>query len=89
MLFRSKASLLMPILFPISDMAGISRIVTVTAFLFGDGFSNMLFPTNGALLIALALSPVSYGKWFKWTLKLQALLLLLSCCVLMAVNAIY
>ncbi len=85
----AKASLLMPILFPISDMAGISRIVTVTAFLFGDGFSNMLFPTNGALLIALALSPVSYGKWFKWTFKLQAALLVLSCCVLMAVNAIY
>lgn len=83
----AKAGLLMPILYPISDLAGINRLVTVTAFLFGDGFSNMLFPTNGVLLIALALSTVGYGKWFKWTLKLQLMLLVLSCSTLMLMNA--
>jgi Predicted membrane protein len=84
----SKAYLLMPILYPISDFTGVARLVTVTAFLFGDGFSNMIFPTNGALLIALSLSPVSYGKWFKWSIKVQGALLAMSVAVLLILNAV-
>lgn len=84
----AKATLLMPILYPISDLAGIDRLVTVSAFLFGDGFSNALYPTNGALIIALALSPVNYGKWFKWTIKLQLAILVFTCAVLMIMHAV-
>lgn len=85
----AKAGLMMPILYPISDFAGINRVVTVTAFLFGDGFSNMLFPTNAALLIALSLSPVSFSKWFKWTMKAQILLLIMSSAILLILDAFY
>lgn len=84
----AKAALLMPILFPISDLAGINRLVTVMAFLFGDGFSNMIFPTNGGLLIGLALSPVNYGKWFKWTIPLQLAITAFACAVLMVMHAV-
>jgi uncharacterized ion transporter superfamily protein YfcC len=42
----------------------------VTAYCFGDGFSNMIYPTNPVLLICLGLSVASYPKWLRWSLKL-------------------
>ena len=66
----AKAFLIMPILLPLADLVGVTRQVTVTAYCFGDGFSNMIYPTNPVLLIALGLAAVSYGQWLKWTAKL-------------------
>jgi uncharacterized ion transporter superfamily protein YfcC len=63
----AKAFLMMPILLPLADLVGVSRQVTVTAYCFGDGFSNMAYPTNPVLLICLGLTVVSYPKWIKWT----------------------
>lgn len=70
----AKAFLLMPILVPLSDLVGVTRQVTVTAYCFGDGFSNLIYPTNPVLLIALGLTVVSYPKWIKWTGKLWAII---------------
>lgn len=66
----AKAFLMMPILLPIADLVGITRQVAVTAYCFGDGFSNMAYPTNPVLLICLGLTVVSYPRWLKWTAKL-------------------
>lgn len=74
----AKAFLVLPLLLPLTDLLGINRQVAAQAYLFGDGFSNLLYPTNAALMIALGLSVVSYPKWIKWTLPLQALLAALS-----------
>lgn len=68
----AKAFLLMPILLPLGDLAGVTRQVAVTAYCFGDGFSNLIYPTNPVLLIALGLTVVTYPKWLKWSLKLWA-----------------
>jgi uncharacterized ion transporter superfamily protein YfcC len=74
----AKAFLMMPILLPLADMVGVTRQVTVTAYCFGDGFSNMAYPTNPVLLICLGLTVVSYPKWIKWTLKLWIRVLLIT-----------
>lgn len=66
----AKAFLLMPILAPLADLVGVTRQLTVTAYCFGDGFSNMAYPTNAVLLITLGLASVGYGKWMKFTWKL-------------------
>jgi uncharacterized ion transporter superfamily protein YfcC len=66
----AKAFLLMPILLPLSDLVGLTRQVTVTAYCFGDGFSNLAYPTNPVLLICLGLTVVSFPQWLKWTAKL-------------------
>lgn len=66
----AKAFLLMPILIPLADLVGITRQLTVTAYCFGDGFSNLAYPTNPVLLICLGLSTISYSRWFKWSLPL-------------------
>ena len=63
----AKAVLIMPILLPIADMVGITRQVAVLAYCFGDGFSNMAYPTNPVLLITLGLASISYTKWIRWT----------------------
>ncbi len=66
----AKAFLMMPILIPLADLVGITRQVTVTAYCFGDGFSNLMYPTNPVLLIVLGLTSVTYAKWLKWSLPL-------------------
>lgn len=71
----AKAFLMMPILTPLADLVGITRQTAVLAFDFGDGFSNMVFPTNALLLIALSFTSVSYTRWMAWTWKLQLAML--------------
>jgi uncharacterized ion transporter superfamily protein YfcC len=84
----AKAFLLMPILAPLADLTGLSRQIAVQAFAFGDGFSNMLYPTNAVLLISLGLAGMSWGQWFRRTWKLQAATLLLTMALLMVAVAI-
>ncbi|MDD3478757.1 MAG: hypothetical protein PHP32_07760, partial [Candidatus Izemoplasmatales bacterium] len=74
----AKAFLIIPILDPLFDLSGISRQLGVLAFQLGDGFSNMLYPTNAVLLVSLGLVGFAYPKWFKWTILLQIGIILLS-----------
>lgn len=74
----AKAFLMMPILTPLADLVGVSRQTAVLAFGFGDGFSNMVYPSNALLLIALSLTVVSYPRWIRWTLPLQLLMLAMT-----------
>ncbi len=66
----AKAFLLIPILMPLADLVGVNRQIAVSAYCFGDGFSNMAYPVNAALLITLSLTVIPFTKWFKWLLKL-------------------
>ena len=74
----AKAFLLMPILAPLADLAGLSRQLAVQAFAFGDGFSNMIYPTNAVLLIALGVAGLSWPEWFRKTWLLQVAVLFLT-----------
>jgi len=66
----AKAFLMMPIVLPLADLIGVTRQTAVLAYIFGDGFSNLAYPTNPVLLISLGLTIVSYPKWIRWTAKL-------------------
>ncbi len=79
----AKAFLLIPIIAPLAQLFGINMQLAIVAFAFGDGFSNVIYPTNAGLLITLGLSDVSYGEWFKYSWKFQALNLVLTSAVLM------
>lgn len=74
----AKAFLIMPIILPLVSLIGITSELAILAFIFGDGYTNVIFPTNGVLLIGLAIASVSYSKWFKFTYKLQLVTLLLT-----------
>ncbi len=84
----AKAFLLMPLLAPLADLSELSRQIAVQAFAFGDGFSNMLYPTNAVLLISLGLAGMSWGQWLRKTWKLQVVTLALTMALLMLAVAI-
>lgn len=66
----AKAFLLMPILIPLVDMLSIGRQNLIVAFCLSDGLCNVLFPTNGLLIIALGIINISYFKYIKISWKL-------------------
>lgn len=66
----AKAFLIMPIVAPLAQLVGISGNSVVLAFCMGDGFTNLLYPTSGIMIIAIGLVNVSYGKWLKFSWKL-------------------
>lgn len=74
----AKAFLLMPLIVPTAEAFGISAQLCVMAFAFGDGFSNVFYPTNPVLLISIGLANVSYGTWVKWSVKFQLANLILT-----------
>ena len=79
----AKAFLLIPLIAPMAQIFGISSQLCVMAFAFGDGFSNVLYPTNPVLLISIGLANVSYAKWFRWTWKFQAINLVVTSLILL------
>ncbi|MDO4812281.1 MAG: Na+/H+ antiporter NhaC family protein [Eubacteriales bacterium] len=79
----AKAFMLMPLIVPLAQVFGISAQLCVMAYAFGDGFSNVFYPTNPALLISLGLVDVDYGTWFKWSWKFQMMNLLLTSALLL------
>ena len=79
----AKAFMLIPLIVPIAQVFGISPQICILAFAFGDGFSNVFYPTNAALLIGLGLVDVSYVKWVKWSWKFQLANLVLTSLLLL------
>lgn len=61
----AKAALTIPMMAEFSDIIGVSRQLTVLAFQFGDGFTNMITPTSGVLIGCLGVARVPYEKWVK------------------------
>ncbi|MCR4843486.1 MAG: AbgT family transporter [Bacteroidales bacterium] len=80
----AKAAITIPIMAPFADMVGVSRQAMVLAFQFGDGFTNMLTPTSGVLMAALAMARIPYTKWVKWVWKGVLVLLALGLFLLLA-----
>lgn len=78
----AKALLLIPLL-TLAPLPGISTNIIILAFLFGDGYTNVLYPTCGTLVIGLGLAEVGYVEWLKKTGLFQVLLFVLSICFLL------
>lgn len=65
-----KAVVLFPILSPLADVVGVTRQTAILAYQFGDGFSNILYPTSGYFMACLAIGGVSWQKWMKFFMPL-------------------
>ena len=65
-----QAAVTLPIMMNVGDLSELPRQITVLAFQFGDGFTNMISPTVGMTMAALALGGVSWKKWIKFILPL-------------------
>ena len=73
-----QAVLTMPLLVPLSDLIGLPRQVTVLAYQYGAGLTDLLTPTNGALMAMLAACGVRYDQWLRFAGPLYAGLLALG-----------
>lgn len=78
-----QAFVTMPLMAPIGDLVGVSRQVSVLAFQFGDGFMNMVVPTNPVLMGIIGLAGIPYDRWFRFIFPLILKLLLASAVALM------
>ena len=79
----AKAFLLMPMIGAMCTQLGIDGQVAVLAFAYGDGFANVLLPTNAGLLLILGMTTVNYPKWIRWSGKIQFTLLAATVGILM------
>jgi uncharacterized ion transporter superfamily protein YfcC len=66
----------MPIMAPLGDVVGVTRQVSVLAFQFGDGFSNMILPTNIILMAIIGVAGIPYDRWVRFVAPLLVKLLL-------------
>ena len=71
----AKAILVMGLLAMVNT--GLSKQMLVLLYTFGDGYTNVIFPTSPVLLISLSMIEVDYFKWVKKSLPLFAVNLLL------------
>ncbi|MBR6521062.1 MAG: hypothetical protein IKT47_00165 [Oscillospiraceae bacterium] len=78
----AKAILIIPML-TLAPIESMSKTVIILTYLFADGYTNVLYPTCGTLLVGLGLADVSFAVWFKKTILFQLLLFVLSLAFLM------
>ena len=84
----AKAFLIMPIVLPLADMVDVTRQSVTLAFCLGDGFTNLLYPTSGIMIVAIGLVNISYGKWLKFSWKLFTLEGIVSLALMLVAVAI-
>lgn len=81
-----QAAVVLPLMLPIGEILGIPTQVIVSAFLYGDGLTNLCIPTFSALMGSLMIAKVPFGKWLRFVFPfiiisficLSALLMLLT-----------
>lgn len=77
-----QAYVTMPLMAPVGDIIGVNRQIAVLAYQFGDGFSNMIIPTNAVLMGIIGMAGVPYHLWFKFCFPLILKLMLAASVVL-------
>lgn len=77
-----QAFVTMPLMAPLGDLVGVTRQVSVLAYQMGDGFSNIIIPTNGVLMGILGMAAIPYDRWFRFCLPLLLKYMLLGAVVL-------
>lgn len=63
-----QAAIAMPLMAPIAKSIGLNLQSATLAFNFGDGYSNILWPTSFGVL-APVLAGIPVGRYYKWLLK--------------------
>jgi uncharacterized ion transporter superfamily protein YfcC len=72
------AALVMPILAPLSDFAGVPRSIAVTGYQSASGLVNLLTPTSAVVMGGIALSRIRYDQFLRFVVPFFAMALVLS-----------
>jgi uncharacterized ion transporter superfamily protein YfcC len=73
------AALVMPILAPLADFAGVARSVVVTAYQSASGLVNLVTPTSAVIMGGLALSRIGYDRYLKFVWPFLVAVFLVVC----------
>jgi uncharacterized ion transporter superfamily protein YfcC len=77
-------ALVMPILAPLGDFAGVDRSMVLTAWTSAGGWLLLVVPTNALLIAGLALAKVGYDRYLRFIWPLMPILLAIVLGVLVA-----
>jgi uncharacterized ion transporter superfamily protein YfcC len=77
-----QAFVTMPIMSPLATLTNVPQQTAVIAYQFGDGFTNMIIPTNALMMGTLALGRIPYGAWVRFVGPLLLKLFLLAIALL-------
>ncbi len=77
------ASATMGIMAPLGEFVGVRASLIITAYQSASGLLNLLAPTSGIVMGALALGRVDIGKWWKFIGKLIGIIVILSILLLL------
>jgi len=83
-----QAYVTMPIMAPLADIVGLPRQIAVLAYQFGDGFSNVLVPTNAVLVGILAMARIPYDRWLRFIVPFMVKITLAAAVALIVAVAI-
>jgi uncharacterized ion transporter superfamily protein YfcC len=73
------AALVMPILAPLADFAGVSRALIVTAYQSASGFVNLVTPTSAVIMGGLALSKIGYDRYLRFVWPFLVIVFVIVC----------
>ncbi len=72
------AAATMGIMGPLGQFAGVGEAIVVTAYQAASGIINLITPTSGVVMGALAIADIDWGTWLKFMGKLLGLLVIAS-----------
>lgn len=78
----SKAAILIPIIRPMTEALGIHGQIAVSAFQFGDGYTNLVTPTLGATTGSMQIAGVPFNKWVRWAIPCVLIMIFASWVIL-------
>lgn len=81
------ASATMGIMGPLGTFVGVAEHIVVTAFQSASGIVNLITPTSGVVMGALAIAGVELTTWWKFTAKLIGIIFVVTC-ILMALGVL-
>ncbi|MDE1548252.1 YfcC family protein [Jeotgalibaca caeni] len=67
---------------PLGEFVGVPDHLVITAYQSASGLVNLITPTSGVVMGALALGNIPLTKWWKFTGKLVAVIFIVTCIVL-------
>jgi uncharacterized ion transporter superfamily protein YfcC len=74
----AQATITMPLMAGLGQLVGVSKQVSVLCFQLGDGLTNLLIPTSGAMMGAIGVAGLPWLTWVRIIGKLVAGLFLLA-----------
>lgn len=85
----SLAGATMGLLGPLGEFVGVPAHLVITAFQSASGVLNLVTPTSGVVMGALAIAHVDFTTWMKFTFKLMVSIIILSAAILVLASFFY